>query len=104
VEDGYAFNSSTGAAITATLIADPHSAPLSLLRLRSPDTTVQITYELGASHLQRQIESGSYKATSLAPADPSSPAELVALQLARGGKNSLYQKILPRFRAMLESR
>jgi hypothetical protein len=34
--------------------------------------------------------------------DPVLPEELVATQLARGGKNSLFQKILPRFRAMLE--
>ena len=41
--------------------------------------------------------------TSLSPADPSSPEELVALQLARGGKNSLFQKILPRFRKFLDA-
>jgi len=64
---------------------------------------VQVTYEKGASHIQKHIECGGYDATSLSPADPTTPAELVGLQLARGGKNSLYQKILPRFRAMLKS-
>ena len=53
--------------------------------------------------VERQLEAGAYKASSLSPVDPTSPAELVAVQLARGGKNSLYQKILPRFRAMLKS-
>lgn len=99
----FAFTSGNGAAVTAILTASPDSAPLSALVLRSSDTAVQVTYEKGASHVQRQIECGAYKATSLSPADPTSPAELVGLQLARGGKNSLYQKILPRFRSMLDA-
>ncbi len=101
--EGFAFVSSAGIAITVTLTADLESAPLSALILRAEGTTVQVTYQKGASHIRRQIESGAYKASSLSPADPTMPAELVALQLARGGKNSLYQKILPRFRAMLKS-
>ena len=102
-DEGFAYQSGSGVNISTVLRADPASAPLSSLILRAEGTTVQVTYENGASHLQRQIEAGHYKATSLSPADPESPAELVALQLARGGKNSLYQKILPRFRAMLEA-
>jgi glucose-6-phosphate dehydrogenase assembly protein OpcA len=98
----FTFSSNSGVKIYVTLHADPTSAPLSALILRAAETTVQVTYEKGSSHLQRHIESASYKATSLSPSDPTSPAELVGLQLARGGKNSLYQKILPRFRAMLD--
>lgn len=100
-KDHITFTSASGVVITVLLQADPESAPLSAIILRSDDTTVQVTHQKGASHVERQIESGHYKATSLAPTDPGTPAELVALQLARGGKNSLYQKILPRFRAML---
>ncbi|MEO7099169.1 MAG: glucose-6-phosphate dehydrogenase assembly protein OpcA [Luteolibacter sp.] len=102
-KEGFAFSSSSGKVINVTLKADANSAPLSSLVLRSADTIVQVTYENGASHIQRHIECGNYNATSLSPVDPTSPAELVGLQLARGGKNSLYQKILPRFRAMLKS-
>jgi hypothetical protein len=40
---------------------------------------------------------------SLAPADPASAGDLMALQLARGGSNSLFRKILPRFRILLNS-
>jgi len=100
--ENFTFITANGTAITAILTADPLSAPLSRLILRAGETTVQVIYEKGTSHLQRRIGSGSYTPSSLSPADPTSPAELVALQLARGGKNSLYQKILPRFRAMLE--
>lgn len=100
--DGFAYLSPSGVAISVILRADPESSPISAVILRAEDTTVQVTHEKGSSHVQRQIESATYKATSLAPTDPVSPADLVALQLARGGKNSLYQKILPRFRAMLK--
>jgi len=99
--DPLVFTHSSGNSVKAVLHADPQSAPLSAVILRSHDATVQVTYQNGASYLQRQIESGPYKATSLSPSDPGTPAELVALQLARGGRNSLYQKILPRFRALL---
>jgi glucose-6-phosphate dehydrogenase assembly protein OpcA len=103
-KEPFTFTNASGATVTARLHADPASAPLSALILRSDDATVQVTYQNGASHVQRQIEVGQYRATSLAPADPDTPAEIVALQLSRGGKNSLYHKILPRFRAMLDSR
>lgn len=98
----FLLTAASGATITTILHAEPDSAPLSSVILRSDDTTVQVTYQKGATHIQREIVSGRYRASSLAPTDPGSPAELVALQLARGGKNSLYQKILPRFRAMLD--
>jgi len=98
----FAFESTIGTAIRTVLHADPHSPPLSALVLHAGETTVEVTCEKGTPRLRRHIESGHYKATSLAPTDPTSPEELLALQLARGGKNSLYQKILPRFRAMLE--
>jgi hypothetical protein len=65
---------------------------------------VKVSQKPGATHVERQIETPAFKATSLSPIDPTTPAELVAVQLSRGGKNSLYQKILPRFRAMLGAR
>jgi glucose-6-phosphate dehydrogenase assembly protein OpcA len=98
---GFAFESSSGVAIDTILRPDPESAPLSALILHAGETTVEVTCEKGAARLRRHIESGHYKATSLSPTDPGLPEQLLALQLARGGKNSLYQKILPRFRAML---
>ena len=98
---GFAFESSSGTAISVTLREDGAGPALSSLALRAGDTTVRITQPAGASHVERRIESPGYSVTSLSPADPTAPEQLVALQLARGGKNSLFQKILPRFRKML---
>ena len=102
-EDEFAFTSSSGVRIFVTLTEDPATPPLGSVIIRANHVTVQVTQKPGASHVERQVQTDTYKAISLSPIDPTTAAELVAVQLARGGKNSLYQKILPRFRAMLES-
>jgi glucose-6-phosphate dehydrogenase assembly protein OpcA len=102
--DRFAFESTSGTAISVTLHEDIAGPALSSLILQAGDKTARITQSAGASHVERRIDAPGYHVTSLSPADPSSPEELVALQLARGGQNSLFKKILPRFRQMLESR
>lgn len=99
--DGFAFESSAGHPIAVTLKTDSAAPPLSAVTLRAKNVTVHVCQKAGSSHVERHLEAAGYKATSLSPIDPTTPAALVAVQLARGGKNSLYQKILPRFRAML---
>ena len=98
----FAYLSTTGAEISVGLTADAAGPPLGSVIIRAAHTTVQVTQKAAATHIERHVESAGYKATSLSPIDPTTPAELVAVQLSRGGKNSLYQKILPRFRAMLD--
>lgn len=98
---GIGFTGFNHQAITVKLTEDASGPALGSLVIRAGDTTVQVTQKAGSSHVERQIETAGYKAISLSPADPVTPEELVGVQLARGGKNSLYQKILPRFRAML---
>jgi hypothetical protein len=69
--------------------------------LRAGDRSVVISQAAGSAHVERRIEAPGYQASSLSPIDPVSAGDLVAMQLSRGGKNSLFSKILPRFRAML---
>ena len=97
---GFAFTSKNGTEIGVNLQGDPDAPPLAAVIIRAPGTTVRVSQKSGTARVERQIESAAYKATSFSPADPETPAALVAVQLARGGKNSLYQKILPRVRAM----
>lgn len=99
---GLAFTSAEGVAISAVLEADASAPPLGEVALRASNgVSVRVSQQGGDSHVVRELRSGSYVATSLAPADPDDAAQLVATQLARGGRNSLYQKILPRFRSLL---
>ncbi len=95
--------SAAGLLISIKLTADSAGPPLASVVIRGGDTTVRVSQKPGASHVERHVETATYKASSLSPIDPVSPAELVGVQLSRGGKNSLYQKILPRFRTMLNN-
>jgi len=98
---GCGFESASGAPIAVRLREDVNAPALSALVLRAGDHAAFITQAAGAAHVERRIEAPGYRASSLAPVDPTLPAELVALQLDRGGTNSLFQKILPRFRQLL---
>ena len=97
----FALESPSGTAISIILQENPGGPALSSLVLHSGETSVLISQAAGASYVERRIVAPGYEVTSLSPVDPSSPEDLVALQLARGGKNSLFKKILPRFRGML---
>jgi glucose-6-phosphate dehydrogenase assembly protein OpcA len=96
------FEAKSGKKIQVQIESSPDSAPLGLVELSSPDTCVRVSHEKNASHLQREIVSGDYHVSSLSPADPIPSADLVAQQLSRGGKNSLFLKILPTFLELLK--
>ncbi len=101
--DCFSFGSKSGEK-SGVLVAEEGSAPLGLLELRSGGLAVRVSREAGSPHVFREIDSPGYSANSFSPADPDEPAQLVGLQLSRGGKNSLFQKVLPRFREFLEWR
>jgi glucose-6-phosphate dehydrogenase assembly protein OpcA len=98
----FTFESADGKIIKATLWEKPDTPPVSSLILRAGQSSAKIRQAAGAAHVERRIEAPGYQVASLAPADPASAEELVALQLARGGRNSLFHKILPRFQKLLE--
>jgi glucose-6-phosphate dehydrogenase assembly protein OpcA len=99
--ESFGFESRTGLAIHAVLTADPESAPIGKWEMRSRDVRLSVSREATANHLLRELEAPGRVVTSHSPADPDLPANLVFQQLARGGKNSLFRKILPRFRTFL---
>jgi glucose-6-phosphate dehydrogenase assembly protein OpcA len=98
----FTFESKTGHKIQAHIESSEDTAPIGLVELSCGKTTVRVSHEKNAIHLVREIESGDYHLTSLSPADPEAPADLVAQQLSRGGKNSLFLKILPTFLELLK--
>lgn len=100
---GFSFRNPAGGTITIALEPADDGPPLSRIVLRAGDRTARISQDPGADFVERHVEAPGYHVSSMAPADPVAPESLVALQLARGGKNSLFMKILPRFRKMLES-
>jgi glucose-6-phosphate dehydrogenase assembly protein OpcA len=100
-KEGFSFEGPAGKTITATLTADESSAPLGLVSLKGGDVEVSVYREAEASFLVRRIKCSTHVVESPGPVDPDSSAGLIGEQLARGGKNSLFQKILPRFRDLL---
>lgn len=104
-EDGtHGFRSRGGRAIRVELCEDHDSPPVSYLALRAGERCARVLQSSGATHVERCFESPGYRISSFAPTDPASPGELVGLQLARAGRNSLFRKILPRFRVLLSCR
>lgn len=101
--EGFSFESSQGMPIEVILISDEQSAPLGHVELQAGDLRIEVSRESGANHLVRRLEASGHLAESPGPADPDAPVDLVGEQLSRGGKNSLFRKILPRFLELLSS-
>ena len=97
------FESPSGKPIRVVLQKDASAPPIGSLILHAGEKSASIVQEAGGSHVKRCVSAPGYEVCSLSPVDPVLGEELVALQLARGGKNSLFQKILPRFRRLLET-
>lgn len=99
--EGYSFESKEGVAILATLTASDSAPPLELLRLEGEDLMVEVSREAGAERLSRRIQAPGHEVVTPGPVNADEPLGLVGEQLSRGGKNSLFRKILPRFLTML---
>jgi len=97
----YSFETAAGSAVRATLVADENSAPLGSLVIRAGDVSVEVIREAGSSHLLRRVVAPGHVTESPGPVDSDNPVGSVGEQLSRGGKNSLYVKILPRFQQLL---
>ncbi len=101
-EDGtLGFRGRNGKTIRVELTENADAPPLGSLSLQAGERRARVHQAAGTNHVERCFEAPGYRISSLGPADPASPGELVGLQLARAGRNSLFRKILPRFRALL---
>ena len=102
-EECFVFESRDGGSITARVEWDEEAAPLGVVEIKAPGCTVSVRREPGAGYLQQRLECPGHVVTQSGPADADSHWELVADQLSRGGRNSLFQKVRPTFMELLES-
>ena len=101
-KQSFAFESPAGTPVEVVLEADPAAAPIGLLELSASQVAIRVSRDAGSSRLVRELDcQGSGCHTSVAPADPDDAAGLVGSQLARGGKNTLFRKVFPRFLELL---
>ena len=83
--------------IRAEITWDNTAAPLGLLEIEAPECTVSVRRNPSEGSLCQRIEAIGHVLEQSGPADGLKSVELVADQLSRGGKNSLYLKMFPVF-------
>lgn len=89
--------------VRAEITWDDAAAPLGSLELEAPGCTVSVRRSRDEAILSRRIEADGHVVVQSGPADGLEPEELVADQLSRGGKNSLYLKMYPVFAKLFEN-
>jgi glucose-6-phosphate dehydrogenase assembly protein OpcA len=99
--ENFCFHWANGSPIDVKLCFDEQAAPLAALHLRGKDLSFSVTREPSAAYLNLHFCSGSHGIDSLLPAACDGTTALIGEQLARGGRNTLFQKILPVFVEML---
>ncbi len=78
------------------------AAPIAELVISAPDCRVAVSREKGNSHICQAICTEGHCVDFSGPADSDDPEGLVASQLSRGGKNSLFMEVFPQFMKLLE--
>ncbi|MBK1834089.1 glucose-6-phosphate dehydrogenase assembly protein OpcA [Roseibacillus ishigakijimensis] len=100
-EERFVFLRSNGEKVTIELEFADQGAPLSQVLLTDGTATVEVRRKAGDPHLELELNAPGHIVRQAAPADPDDKVDLVAEQLSRGGKNSLFRKIWPLFFEML---
>ncbi|MFM2296673.1 MAG: hypothetical protein RL117_380 [Verrucomicrobiota bacterium] len=100
-KEGFAFDDAMGHPVQATLVADEASSSLASVRLLGKNLEIVIERASHSPHLHLRLRVGDHITDTLAPAGADDSGALIGEQLARGGKNSLYRKVLPKFRELL---
>ena len=97
------FETKSGSSVHGVLEFDDQGAPISQLRLQAPDCQLDISRKRDSKYLSHSLQSTEHQIKVRGPADSDNNQGLVASQLSRGGKNSLFLHILPVFEKILDS-
>jgi glucose-6-phosphate dehydrogenase assembly protein OpcA len=98
----YRFITKEGNLVDAEITFQENSAPISKFEIISDDVVMCVSRDEGGKYLRHQLRCGNHEIDLHGPADSDSCAELVTDQLSRGGKNSLFKRILPTFVDLLK--
>lgn len=98
----WTFLSREGLAISVNFEWDERAAPIAGMVMSAPGCEVKIEREAGSDHLCQSISAGEHHVVSRGPADADEPEGLVASQLSRGGKNTLFLTVFPQFMEILK--
>ena len=90
-----------GQKIDVGISFDDDGAPISKLLIEAPNFEIKVSRETGNRHLCQSLCSDGHCLDFSGPADEDEQSGLVASQLSRGGKNSLFLRVLPQFLELL---
>ena len=96
-ENRFCFAKPSGDLVDVEIAYSDDCAPLAKIEVTSPTATLRVSRELGCKSLHHQLDADLHQIDIHGPADGDASADLVADQLSRGGKNSLFRRILPVF-------
>ncbi len=98
----YRFSKANGELVDVELSYQTDCAPLARFEVVSDSVKVIISRDLGCQQLRHQLSCENHELDVHGPADSDKCSELVADQLSRGGKNSLFRRVLPHFIDLLD--
>jgi glucose-6-phosphate dehydrogenase assembly protein OpcA len=99
---GFSYENTGGNQIDITLEELDQSTPLIELLIQGENMTLSITHKKDSAHLYLRLEIGTHITETISPLGPEKIDALVAQQLSRGGKNSLFMKVLPVLKSLLQ--
>jgi glucose-6-phosphate dehydrogenase assembly protein OpcA len=93
-----------GATIAFELHPDATAHVLHSVDIDAGAVRIRVACKEGCSHFHGEIKApGGHEVETVSPADPLACEALVAEQLSRGGRNSLYHRLLPLFLNLLHN-
>lgn len=99
---GYQFENSHNGPIDVSVQVEAESADIGLVEIEAGDVRISVRRLAGEQSLHIKLMDGDYVIENSAPADATDEVGLVRDQLSRGGKNSLFRKVFPRFLTLLK--
>ncbi|MFC5050055.1 glucose-6-phosphate dehydrogenase assembly protein OpcA [Rubritalea spongiae] len=100
----YHFENTHGGVIEAKVTAEEDSSPISLVEIIAGDVRLSVTRPKGDHLIHLRVEADGYVSEQSTPADSMDSVGLMRDQLSRGGKNSLFRKVLPTFMELLSQK
>lgn len=102
MEGGWGFRNESGGRVDVVFRKSDVASAISSLVFHGKDFTASVVRVQGTGLVEKKVESPNYCASSMSPADPEAVSEIVAMQLARGGRNTLWKKIMPKVMSWME--
>lgn len=99
----FSLGTADGREIEVQLTATGDGPPLESLSLTLGEVHAEVRQCPDHPHIERSIRAGDHHSSSMAPSDPDTPQDLVGAQLSRGGNNSQFRRILPRYLSLLKT-